>query len=170
MDRFAVFVDAGYLFAQGSVAITGSKKPRTELVLDAPIVIDRRTSWASKPIGKRHEAYRPTWIASYCRSAAWPWVEILNARRCAKCERAFNVLSKSGLPVGSPKQTNAATRVTTATASARVRLVRGSIAHRFAGESPKGSPKGKSPEISQAKEPLAGRTLWKVGGNPAPKV
>ena len=30
----AVFVDAGYLFAQGSVAITGAKKPRHTLVLD----------------------------------------------------------------------------------------------------------------------------------------
>lgn len=35
MDRIAVFVDAGYLFAQGSAALTGSKKPRTSLVLDA---------------------------------------------------------------------------------------------------------------------------------------
>jgi hypothetical protein len=40
MDRCAVFVDAGYLFAQGSVAIAGSKKPRSELLLDPPIVID----------------------------------------------------------------------------------------------------------------------------------
>jgi uncharacterized LabA/DUF88 family protein len=40
MDRCAVFVDAGYLFAQGSVAISGSKKPRSELHLDAHIVID----------------------------------------------------------------------------------------------------------------------------------
>jgi hypothetical protein len=32
-------------------------------------------------------------------------------------------------------------------------------------------PKGKTPEISQAKEPQAGKTLWKVGaGIPAPKV
>lgn len=40
MDRCAVFVDAGYLFAQGSVALTGSKKLRSELLLDAPTVID----------------------------------------------------------------------------------------------------------------------------------
>lgn len=39
MDRCAVFVDAGYLFAQGSVAVAGSKKPRSELLLDAPTVI-----------------------------------------------------------------------------------------------------------------------------------
>lgn len=40
MERCAVFVDAGYLFAQGSTALTGSKKARTQLSLDAPAVID----------------------------------------------------------------------------------------------------------------------------------
>ncbi|MBM1170355.1 NYN domain-containing protein [Microvirga arabica] len=39
MDRVAVFVDAGYLFAQGSVAIAGSKRSRPDLVLDAPAVV-----------------------------------------------------------------------------------------------------------------------------------
>lgn len=39
MDRIAIFVDAGYLFAQGSVALTGNQKPRTSMVLDAPSVI-----------------------------------------------------------------------------------------------------------------------------------
>lgn len=39
MHRVAVFVDAGYLFAQGSVALTGSKKTRTDLVIDCPAVI-----------------------------------------------------------------------------------------------------------------------------------
>lgn len=36
MDCVAVFVDAGYLFAQGSTALTGRKQPRANLVLDAP--------------------------------------------------------------------------------------------------------------------------------------
>jgi uncharacterized LabA/DUF88 family protein len=41
MHRAAVFVDAGYLFAQGSVVLSGdSKRPRTEIVLDAPAIID----------------------------------------------------------------------------------------------------------------------------------
>lgn len=40
MDRIAVFVDAGYLFAQGSTALTGSKKQRTSIVLNAPAAID----------------------------------------------------------------------------------------------------------------------------------
>ena len=34
MTRIAVFVDAGYLFAQGSVALTGSTRKRTALNLD----------------------------------------------------------------------------------------------------------------------------------------
>ncbi len=34
MDRVAVFVDAGYLFAQGSILIAGEKLPRSELLLD----------------------------------------------------------------------------------------------------------------------------------------
>ncbi len=39
MDRIAIFVDAGYLFAQGSVALCGSKRPRTNVVLDPSSVI-----------------------------------------------------------------------------------------------------------------------------------
>lgn len=34
MDRAAVFVDAGYLFASGSILLFGSKLPRRELQLD----------------------------------------------------------------------------------------------------------------------------------------
>lgn len=39
MDRCAVFVDAGYLFAQGSTALTGSKKSRSTLSIDAAEVV-----------------------------------------------------------------------------------------------------------------------------------
>lgn len=35
MDRTAVFVDAGYLFALGSVALSGKKLPRGGLAFDA---------------------------------------------------------------------------------------------------------------------------------------
>ncbi len=38
MGRVAVFVDAGYLFAQGSTALTGSKKPRTTVELNCALV------------------------------------------------------------------------------------------------------------------------------------
>lgn len=39
MDRVAVFVDAGYVFAQGSAAICGQKAPRDTIILDAPKAI-----------------------------------------------------------------------------------------------------------------------------------
>lgn len=48
MDRIAVFVDAGYLFAQGSTALTGSKKTRETVVLDAPKAIGHLKSVASQ--------------------------------------------------------------------------------------------------------------------------
>jgi uncharacterized LabA/DUF88 family protein len=47
MDRVAVFVDAGYLFAQGSAALTGSQKPRSSLLLDAQMAMDALKSVAS---------------------------------------------------------------------------------------------------------------------------
>ena len=34
MDRIAVFVDAGYVFAQGSVLLSGKKLPRAEILLE----------------------------------------------------------------------------------------------------------------------------------------
>ncbi len=34
MKRIAVFVDAGYLFAQGSALLTGQKRPRSEIEID----------------------------------------------------------------------------------------------------------------------------------------
>ncbi len=46
MDRCAVFVDAGYLFAQGSVAIAGIKKQRSELLLDATTAVDELIAFA----------------------------------------------------------------------------------------------------------------------------
>lgn len=39
MDRVAVFVDAGYLYAGGSTAISGAKKTRQELTLSVPICV-----------------------------------------------------------------------------------------------------------------------------------
>lgn len=39
MSRVAVFVDAGYLFAQGSTALSGAKKPRSTLVLNETAVV-----------------------------------------------------------------------------------------------------------------------------------
>lgn len=40
MGRVAVFVDSGYLYAQGSTALTGSKKPRSDLRLNETLVLE----------------------------------------------------------------------------------------------------------------------------------
>jgi uncharacterized LabA/DUF88 family protein len=51
MDRVAVFVDAGYLFAQGSAALLGSKCPREHLTLDAAALVDRLRDFATTRSG-----------------------------------------------------------------------------------------------------------------------
>ncbi len=48
MNRVAVFVDAGYLFAQGSTAISDGKKSRSVLSLDPVAVIDLLKALALK--------------------------------------------------------------------------------------------------------------------------
>lgn len=51
MDRVAVFVDAGYLFAQGSVALAGQKLPRGRLVLEHEKAIDALADFAVRVSG-----------------------------------------------------------------------------------------------------------------------
>lgn len=51
MDRVAVFVDAGYLFAQGSVALAGQKLPRGRLVLEYEKAIDALADFATRISG-----------------------------------------------------------------------------------------------------------------------
>ena len=52
MAVVAVFVDAGYLFAQGSTALTGSKKPRADLRLNETAIMAELTAMAqSKTLG-----------------------------------------------------------------------------------------------------------------------
>jgi uncharacterized LabA/DUF88 family protein len=46
MKRHAIFVDAGYVFAQGSISLSGSKTPRTQLKLDATEIITQLTALA----------------------------------------------------------------------------------------------------------------------------
>ena len=48
MDRIAIFVDSGYLFAQGSAALHGSKIARSGLSLDAPKVISELKAVAAE--------------------------------------------------------------------------------------------------------------------------
>jgi hypothetical protein len=51
MDRIAVFVDAGYLFAQGSVLVAGRTLPRHQIVLDHNAVITALTDLAKRVSG-----------------------------------------------------------------------------------------------------------------------
>ena len=51
MDRVAVFVDAGYLFAQGSALLTGRKQPRGDLALDSSMLLGILTSFARQVSG-----------------------------------------------------------------------------------------------------------------------
>jgi uncharacterized LabA/DUF88 family protein len=51
MRRSAVFVDAGYLFAQGSTALTGSKKNRANLKLDEKAALTALIKIATKKTG-----------------------------------------------------------------------------------------------------------------------
>jgi uncharacterized LabA/DUF88 family protein len=51
MDRIAVFVDAGYLFAQGSVALVGRKLRRGELNLNSARLLDALVLLATQTSG-----------------------------------------------------------------------------------------------------------------------
>lgn len=51
MNRVAVFVDAGYLFAQGSALLTGQKKQRGEVTLDVAAVLTALTELAERVSG-----------------------------------------------------------------------------------------------------------------------
>jgi uncharacterized LabA/DUF88 family protein len=51
MDRVAVFVDAGYLFAQGSALLTGQKKQRGDVTLDIVAVLTALTELAERVSG-----------------------------------------------------------------------------------------------------------------------
>ncbi|MBK6728860.1 MAG: NYN domain-containing protein [Xanthomonadales bacterium] len=53
MKQVAVFVDAGYLFAQGSQELFGEKLRRGELVLDERAVIQKLTEFAGAVSGRR---------------------------------------------------------------------------------------------------------------------
>lgn len=51
MDRIAVFVDAGYLFAQGSAALNGAKLPRAHLSLNDGVLVETLTRLAREKSG-----------------------------------------------------------------------------------------------------------------------
>jgi hypothetical protein len=51
MERVAVFVDAGYLFAQGSIVLAGRKLARGEIRLDPEKVVETLASFAERVSG-----------------------------------------------------------------------------------------------------------------------
>ena len=51
MHRTAVFVDAGYVFAQGSVLLTGTKQGREFLSLDIPGMVTFGTLIRAQSLG-----------------------------------------------------------------------------------------------------------------------
>lgn len=48
MDRIAVFVDAGYLYAQGSAALVGAKQPRERIELNDLAIVEKLTLLAQE--------------------------------------------------------------------------------------------------------------------------
>jgi hypothetical protein len=53
MDRVAVFVDAGYLYAGGSTSISGSKKTRQELTLSVRVCVQYLITQAEQLSGMK---------------------------------------------------------------------------------------------------------------------
>jgi hypothetical protein len=51
VNRVAVFVDAGYLFAQGSFALAGQKLPRSHVMLDQDAAVATFAAFASQIAG-----------------------------------------------------------------------------------------------------------------------
>jgi uncharacterized LabA/DUF88 family protein len=61
MARTAVFVDAGYLFAHGSDALTGRTQQRHRLVLDEPAVVTALTAFAEDQSAAPRSLLRIYW-------------------------------------------------------------------------------------------------------------
>jgi hypothetical protein len=55
MLRTAIFVDAGYLFAQGSVLLAGEKQGREFMALDIPPLVDAFIGTMPCAWGARHQ-------------------------------------------------------------------------------------------------------------------
>lgn len=53
MDRVAIFIDAGYFFAQGSIAFTGLKRQRGDLDVDFDKLLSELEAFATKVSGQQ---------------------------------------------------------------------------------------------------------------------
>ena len=66
MLQIAVFVDAGYLYAQGSALLAGQKQPRTAIQLDVPAALDQITNTA-KQVAPTERLLRIYWYDGILR-------------------------------------------------------------------------------------------------------
>jgi len=92
MKRHAIFVDAGYLFAQGSVSLSGSKTPRTQLKLDATEFIAQLTALALE------ESTGVPLLRIYWYDGAWngPTVEHLTIARMDNVKLRLGSINSAG--------------------------------------------------------------------------
>ncbi len=76
MNRVAVFVDAGYLFAQGSVALAGKRQPRNSVELNQSAAIDKLKNTARDMAGDS-SLLRIYWYDGLLRQTLTPEQESL---------------------------------------------------------------------------------------------
>lgn len=93
VNRVAIFVDAGYLFAQGSVALFGSKQPRSLLVLDASAVLAELQILAVAKANNR-ELLRTYWYDG--ASFKGPTIEQTELGHLDNVKIRLGLLNKSG--------------------------------------------------------------------------
>ena len=92
MKRHAIFVDAGYVFAQGSVSLSGSKIPRTQLKLDAAEIIAQLTTLAlAKSAGV-------PLLRTYWYDGAWngPTIEHLSLANTENVKLRLGTINSAG--------------------------------------------------------------------------
>lgn len=81
--QIAVFVDAGYVYAQGTVLLTGQKQPRPRITLNVPIVIEQLTK-LSEECCRAGRLLRIYWYDGILRSGrlSSEQEELANSRCC----------------------------------------------------------------------------------------
>lgn len=92
MKRHAIFVDAGYVYAQGSVSISGSKTPRTQLKLDATEIIAQLTALALA------QSAGVSLLRTYWYDGAWngPTVEHLSLANMQNVKLRLGSINSAG--------------------------------------------------------------------------
>jgi len=84
MERVAVFVDAGYLFAQGATNLSSNKVGRSSLTLNASEIVNQLKTLAQTQSGGR-TLLRVYW---YDGAKSGPTVEQITLCRYGRCKGA----------------------------------------------------------------------------------